>query len=202
MPLLLVRRCSAISGRNGSLAMSAARTRRWPPLSTLVTTTDARRASRSVLRALRSSNSMTDHNANGESRVANGEEEVILHYSLFATRYSPLFHLLDEHPDGAAAGQPDLPCRLVGDAEFQHFRFAVFDDVERLGDHGAFDTAAGDRAEEIALPINDQVRADRPWRRAPGLDHGRQSDLAAIFAPVLRGFEDIVVGCEHNGVLR
>src|ERR1700726_3939283 len=103
--------------------------------------------------------------ASGEWRVASGEwrvrNYVHLIYSLFAIRYSLfairrfLVHLLHEHPDGAAAGQADFPGGLVGDAEFQHFRLAAVDHVERLGDDGPFDAAAGHRAEEIALVVDD-----------------------------------------------
>src|SRR4051794_20960813 len=53
-------------------------------------------------------------------------------------------HLLDEDADGAAAGQSDIPGGLVSHAEFQHFGFAAGDHVQRLGDHGALDAAAGD----------------------------------------------------------
>jgi hypothetical protein len=73
--------------------------------------------------------------------------------------------LLDEHPDGAAAGQPDIPGGLVGDAEFQHFRLAALDHVERLGHHRALDAAAGDRAEERAVVVDDEAGA-RPGRGA------------------------------------
>src|SRR6478736_6995147 len=81
-----------------------------------------------------------------------------------------LFHLLHEHPDGAAAGEPHLPGGLVGDAELEHSRLAAVDHIERLGDHRAFDTAARHRAEEVSLLVDHQIGADRPRRRAPGLN--------------------------------
>src|SRR6202023_649329 len=81
--------------------------------------------------------------------------------------------------------------------EFQHLWLAALDDVERLGDHGAFDAAARHRAEEIALLVDNEIGADRPRRRAPGLDHGGQRHRPALFAPVLGGFENVVVGREH-----
>src|SRR5579862_1519133 len=171
MPLLLLRRCSDKNGRSGSLAISVALTRRWRPLSTLVTTITARRAARSALRAVRMSSFM--------GRI--------------------LLHLFHEHPDSAAAGQADLPGGLIGDAEFQHFRLAALDHIERLGDHGALDAAAGHRAEKIALLVDNEVRADRARRRAPGLDHRRQRHRAPVLAPILGGFENVVVGCEHGG---
>src|SRR5271154_3317060 len=101
------------------------------------------------------------------------EERGNLLYSLFAPS---LFHLLHKHPDRAAAGQADLPGGFVGNAEFKHFGLAALDHVERLGDDGAFDAAAGHRTEEIAVLVDDQIRADRTRRRAPGFDHGRQRD--------------------------
>src|SRR5207253_3428238 len=49
----------------------------------------------------------------------------------------------------------------------------------------------------IPLVVDDEVRADRPRRRAPGLDHRGERNAAPGLAPVLGGFEDIFVGCEH-----
>src|SRR5271165_3674449 len=46
-----------------------------------------------------------------------------------------LLHLLHIDPDGAAAGEADLPGGLVGDAEFEHPGLAAVDHVERLSDH-------------------------------------------------------------------
>src|SRR5215831_12362812 len=117
----------------------------------------------------------------------------------FAARYSHriLLHLLHIDPDGAATGEPDLPGGLVGDAEFERLGRAALDHVERLGDDRALDTAARYRAEEIALAVDDEVRADRPRRRAPGLDHGGKRDAAALFAPFLGGLEDVVVARER-----
>src|SRR5215813_12020632 len=109
-----------------------------------------------------------------------------------------LFHLLHEYPNRAAARQADLPGGLVGDAKFQHFRFAAFDHVERLGDDRAFDAAARHRAEEIAFAVDDQIRADRTRRRTPGLNDRGERHFAAVLAPVLGGFEDVGISCEHE----
>src|ERR1700712_828988 len=68
--------------------------------------------------------------------------------------------LLQIDPDGAAAGEPDLPGGLVGDPELDRPGLAVRDHIERLGHHGTLDAAARDRAQEIALVIYDQVGAD------------------------------------------
>ena len=60
----------------------------------------------------------------------------------------------------------------------------------------ALDATAGDAAEEIALVVDHQVRADRPRRRAPGLDHGRERNTTPGRLPVLGGFQDVGFGCE------
>src|SRR5262249_7217592 len=166
MPLLPLRMRLSSALASGSRAMSAALTRRCAPVAMSVTTTAARRAARSVLRAARMS-SFT------------------------------LVHLLHVHPDLSAAGEPDLPGGLVGDAEFQRLRLAALDHVDRLRHHRTLDAAARHRAEEVALIVDHQVRAGRTGRRAPGLDHGRQRNTAALLAPVLGGFENIFVACEH-----
>src|SRR5580704_2747818 len=105
-----------------------------------------------------------------------------------------LIYLLHQHADPATAGEADLPGGLVSDAEFQHFRLATVDDIKRFGDDGAFDAAAGNRAEKIAVLIDDQIGADRPRRRAPSLDHGGERHGAAFLAPVFGGLEDIAIG--------
>src|SRR5215470_1027368 len=119
-------------------------------------------------------------------------------YSPLAIRSPSLLHFLNEHPDRTAARQADLPGRLVGDTELQHFRFAAFDHIERLGNDRAFNTAARYRAKEIAFAVDDEVRADRTRRRPPGLDDRRERHFAAAPAPVLGGFEDVGVRCEHE----
>src|SRR5438105_13842776 len=115
MPLLPERKCFSSTPFSGSRAISFSVTRRCAPLSWLVTTIAARRAARSSLRALRMSR-----------------------------RKASLLHLLHEHPDGAAARQPDLPGGLVGDAELQRLRLAALDHVHRFGHHRALDAAARD----------------------------------------------------------
>src|SRR6185369_7394758 len=73
-----------------------------------------------------------------------------------------LVELLDVDADRSAARQPDLPGRLVGDAELERLRLAAFDHVDRFGHDRALDTAARDRAQEVALVVDDEVGADRP----------------------------------------
>src|SRR4051812_40108635 len=98
-------------------------------------------------------------------RKGGGAPSMPLVHTLASGSNSSLLHLLDVHPDLAAAGEADLPGGLVGDAEFEGARLAALDHVDRLGDHRALDTAARDRAQEIALVVDHQVGADRPRRR-------------------------------------
>src|SRR5215471_14281553 len=188
MPLLPLRMCFSIRLLSGSRAASAALTSRCSPLATSVTTTAARRAARSVLRALRMSSFMF---APAKWRIANASDPVA----------PALLHLLHIDPNGAAAGEADLPGGLVGDAELERLGLAALDHVERLGDHRALDAAARDRAEKVALVVDHQVRADRPRRRPPGLDHGGERDAAPLFAPILGGFENVFLTREHDPVL-
>src|SRR5262245_31460721 len=174
MPLLPVRSRSLSTSFSGSRSTSAALTSRSSPLATSVTTITARRAARSALSVFRMSSFTT------------------------IPRRRASLHLLHEYPDGAAARQADFPCCLVGDAELQHFWLAALDHVDGLGDHRALDAAARDRAQKIALLVDDQIRADRPRRRAPGLDHGGERHPAALPPPVLRRFENVVVACQHE----
>src|ERR1043166_107255 len=165
-PLLPERSRASRISRNGSAAASAALTSRCAPLSALVTTMAPRRAARSAFRA-RSISRRID-----------------------VSRAGALFDLLHVHADGPAAGEAGAPRRLVGDPELEGLRLAALDHVERLGHHVALDAPARDRAEEIALIVDHQVRADRPRRRSPGLDHGRERNAAPRFAPVLGRSEE------------
>ena len=122
--------------------------------------------------------------------------------SLPASRASRLADFLDEHPDGAAAGQADIPGGLVGDAEFEHFGLAAGDHVERLGDHRALDAAAGHRAQEGAVIVDHEAGACRPRRRAPGLNHGGQRHAVAGLLPVLGRLQDVFVAIEHGSLFR
>src|SRR5262249_2540459 len=106
------------STRKGSLAKSFAFTSRCSPFSVSVTTVTGRRAARSALS------------------------------SFSVSSFTGLPHLLDKDADGAAAGQPDIPGGLVGDAELQHLRFSGRNHVERLGDDSALDAAARNRAQK------------------------------------------------------
>src|SRR5579859_3587014 len=111
-----MRNCLDNSACKGSRAKSAALTRRCSPFDVSVTTITGRRAARSVFNS----------------------------FSVASFIY--LTDLLDEHANGATAGQSDIPGGLVGDAKLQHLRFAAGNHVQRLGDDGAFDAPAGDRA--------------------------------------------------------
>ncbi len=98
---------------------------------------------------------------------------------------------LDEHVDLAAAGQPDLPRDLVGDAVRHERRRAVFEhELGLLGDVG-LDATARDGAEE-PVAADRELGAERPRRRAPAADDGRQHDLLACGTPLL-GFGEHLV---------
>src|SRR6478735_2486167 len=99
----------------------------------------------------------------------------------------PLLHLLDEHPDLAAAGKPDPPGRLIRDAELQHFRLAAADHVDRLADDRALDAAARHRAFKVPLRVDDEMAADRTRRRPPRLDDGGERHAASLAAPAFGG---------------
>src|SRR6516162_581400 len=166
-PLCPLRIRLSIAWRSGSRATSAAFTSRCSPVAISVTTTAARRAARSEFNARSRSSFMAS------------------------------VHLLHVNPNGAAAGQADLPGGLVGDTEFERLRLAALDDVERLGHHRAFDATARDRAEEFALLVVYQTGADRPRRRAPRLDHGGKRHVAALLAPFRGCFQDILIAGKH-----
>ena len=71
----------------------------------------------------------------------------------------------DQHPDGAAAGQPDGEGLVVGDAEGQQPRPAVVERRQRLFHHRALDAAARDRAHDPRIARDGELAAHRP--RAP-----------------------------------
>src|SRR3954453_5725513 len=182
IPLLPLRMCFSINACSGSSATSAALTSRCAPLATSVTTTAARRAARSALSSLRISNFIAAGPSTDQVRSlppcggGNQPSSLGLHtlFSLPPTPRSALLHFFDKDPDGATAGQPDLPGGLVGDAEFQRLGLAALDHVEGFRDHRALDAAARDRAQEVALVVDHQIRTHRTRRRAPGLDYGRE----------------------------
>ncbi len=77
---------------------------------------------------------------------------------------------LDEHLDGAAAGQPDRERLVVGDAVPDPLRDAG---VQHLGgdlDDGALDAAAGDAADDVAVRVHGEDRPGRSWRALRGGD--------------------------------
>src|SRR5262245_46488031 len=167
MPLLPRRMCFSMSSLSGSRATSAALTRRCSPVVTSVTTTAGRRAARSALSALRISSFMPIPAARsvrplppcgGGLGVAAGtgprragrpppQGERRTECVAPACAFLPLLHFLHIDPDGAAAGEPDLPGGFVGYPEFQRLRLAALDDVERLGDDRALHAATRDAAE-------------------------------------------------------
>src|SRR5690242_9975389 len=96
------------------------------------------------------------------------------------SKCTTLLYRFDEYLDAAAAGEADRPCGLVADAELQRADLTVAHSGDRLLDHGAFDAAAGDGADEGAVVAHRDLAASLARRRAPGLDDGAQRDLTAF----------------------
>src|SRR5262249_21499934 len=165
-PLFPLRMCFSSSSLSGSRPTSAALTSRCSPFAISVTSTTAWRAARSALSVRR------------------------------VSRFTSLVHLLHVDPDGAAAGEADLPGGLVGNAEFQRLGLAALDDIHGFGHHGALDTAAGHGAQEVALVVDHEIGAHRPRRRAPGFHHRGKGHATAGFAPVFRRPQDVFIACK------
>src|SRR5262245_42884671 len=108
------------------------------------------------------------------------------------------FHRLDEDADGATTGEPGLPGGAVFDAEFERLWLGGEKNLCRLGDHLALHAATRDRAEEIPSPVDRKLAADRPWRRAPGLNDSGKGDAAAFFQPVERAWNDAWIAGTHR----
>jgi hypothetical protein len=108
------------------------------------------------------------------------------------------FQRLDENADGAATGEPSLPGGAVLDAEYERLRRGREKHLFRLGDHLSFDAAARNRAEEVPSPVDRKLAADRPWRRAPGLNDSGQGHAAALFQPVERARNDAWIAGTHR----
>ena len=110
-----------------------------------------------------------------------------------------LVEALDEHADLAAAGQADLPGRLVGDAEVERLGLAAGEDVLGLRDHLALHAAARDGALEAAVRRHHHLAPDADRRRAPGADHGGERDATFLVEPVARRTQHVVgVGLLHG----
>src|SRR5882724_8579594 len=136
-----------------------------------------------------------------EGRATHGHLRMTAKYDSTQT-HPALSHLLDEHADGAAAGQTDIPGGFIGDAKLKHLRFAAGNHIERLGHDGAFDATAGNRTQKAALIVDHKMRPGRPWRGAPGFHHGGQRDAVTGPLPLFGGLQDIVIAVEHGGVLK
>jgi hypothetical protein len=99
--------------------------------------------------------------------------------------------------DSAAAGEPDPPCHLVLNAEFERLGLAACDHVGGLGDHFRLDASARDRANEIAVRIDQEQAAHRLRRGAPSLDDGGKGEPPAHALPVNRLRDNGGVWCAH-----
>jgi len=62
-----------------------------------------------------------------------------------------------------------------------------------LADDGPFDATTGYRSFEIAVAVDDEVTADRPRRRPPGLDNGGEGHVAPRLRPRLGRDPDIML---------
>ena len=99
---------------------------------------------------------------------------------------------LDEDVDLPAAGQADLPRLVVGDPVGKKPRLAGREHLLSLDGDVALDAAAGDRAEELALFGDDQLRGDRPRGGAAGRDHRRKRNPVAASEPAPGLLKDVV----------
>ena len=112
-------------------------------------------------------------------------------------------HGFDQHPDRAAAGQPHSEGILIGNAIGQETRLAVRQRCLRLFHHRALDAAAGDGPHHLPRAGDNQLAADRPGGRPPGLDHRGKGRALAGAVPFEGDFRDaIVIGAGHGRVLR
>ena len=107
------------------------------------------------------------------------------------------FQALDKDSDRAAAGKPDLPRRLVLDAELERSGLARCDHLGGLRDDLCLDASPRHRAQEIALAVDHELAADRLRRRAPGLYDGGERDAPALIEPVERLCQH-EIGCTHR----
>lgn len=107
-------------------------------------------------------------------------------------------HGFDQHADRAAAGKAHCEGLVVGHPEGQDPRAPVGPRLCRLGDDGAFDAAARDRAHHLAIVRDHELASRGPRRRAPGLEHRGNHGRSTRAVPVERKFGYIVVagqGC-------
>ena len=110
------------------------------------------------------------------------------------------FQRLQENADGAAASEPGLPGDFILDAELQHLGLARGQHLRCLGDHLPLDAAAGDRAEEIPLPVDGELAADGLRGRAPGLDDGGERHAPALGTPGQCPWNDAWVARAHGSL--
>ena len=99
--------------------------------------------------------------------------------------------LVDPDVDLAAARQADAERLVVGDAVGEEPRLAAGKDLAGRLDDLALDTSAGDGSSQLAAFGDDQLRADRPRRRAPGRDDARHRDPVTLRPPPLELGQDL-----------
>ena len=103
-----------------------------------------------------------------------------------------------KHVDLTAAGQPDRPGLLVGDAVRHDAReLAIEHRLAALRDIG-LDTAARDRSEDPARAGHRQLGAERARGAATGRDDGCDRHVLACGAPLLRLRENVIHRSSHG----
>ena len=79
---------------------------------------------------------------------------------------------LDQYDNITAAGQPGLPCGIIGNAIAAHLVPARCDHLRGNRQNVAFNAATRYRTHKAAIAMDQHVCADRAGRRTPGFDHG------------------------------
>ena len=137
------------------------------------------------------------HGATGGARFGQGGQQGL------GKRLIAIAHGFDQHADRAATGQARRKGGLVVDAEGQDAGPTVLQGLQRLGHHGAFDTAPGNRADHLAGARDGKLAARLPGRGPPGFDHRGQGSPLPGAVPGKRGFGDQVMrGAGHGPSMR
>src|SRR6478736_2868318 len=98
---------------------------------------------------------------------------------------------LDEEVDRAAAGEADGEGLVVAVAERDEAGRAGGEDVQRFGDDGTLDTAAADRAGDLAGVADGHRRPRFTRSGALDVDHPRECDLVPRGSPTIDVVEDV-----------
>ncbi|MDT4881872.1 hypothetical protein FQZ97_1177620 [compost metagenome] len=110
-------------------------------------------------------------------------------------------HPLFGQAQGAAARQAEARRFFTGDAigDQLHRRTVRRNaTVVQPGDQVILDTTARHRTDHHAIFAQGQHRPRRPWRGAPGLDHGEQHHPLPGAAPLKHAAQDIQINAVHQ----